>query len=128
MRYRVPFVVGLMVGYVLGARAGRERYEQIRRASRKVAGSPAVKGAAGAVRERASDAGGRVVEKAREHGGPAPKGSGHGAHGPHHEKAHAGKAHAHRGRGRGRKGRRHGKADADAEAPGMEAGRENADF
>ena len=29
MRYRAMFLAGLAVGFVLGARAGRERYEQI---------------------------------------------------------------------------------------------------
>jgi len=32
MRFRVGLVVGLGVGYYLGAKAGRVRYEQIRRA------------------------------------------------------------------------------------------------
>lgn len=30
MKYKLLFVVGLTVGYVLGARAGRERYEQLK--------------------------------------------------------------------------------------------------
>lgn len=49
MRYRMMFAAGLAVGYVLGARAGRERYEQIKRAARRVADSPAVQEAAGLV-------------------------------------------------------------------------------
>jgi hypothetical protein len=36
MRSKLLLVIGLAVGYVLGARAGRERYEQIARASRRV--------------------------------------------------------------------------------------------
>ncbi|MGV9302956.1 MULTISPECIES: YtxH domain-containing protein [unclassified Nonomuraea] len=47
MRYRMMFAVGLAVGYVLGTRAGRERYEQIKRAARRVADSPRVQEAAG---------------------------------------------------------------------------------
>lgn len=43
MRYRLTFVVGLAVGYVLGARAGRERYEQIRRGAERIAQNPAVR-------------------------------------------------------------------------------------
>jgi hypothetical protein len=31
MRFRIGMLVGATVGYVLGARAGRERYEQIKR-------------------------------------------------------------------------------------------------
>jgi hypothetical protein len=43
MRYRLTFVSGLAVGYVLGTRAGRERYEQIRKSVRRVAENPAVR-------------------------------------------------------------------------------------
>jgi hypothetical protein len=39
---KVLFVVGLGVGYVLGTRAGRERYEQIKRAAENVWNTPAV--------------------------------------------------------------------------------------
>jgi hypothetical protein len=47
MRYRVMFCAGLAIGYVLGSRAGRERYEQIRRTAQRVADSPAIQEAAG---------------------------------------------------------------------------------
>ncbi|MEU6311855.1 YtxH domain-containing protein [Streptomyces sp. NPDC047014] len=46
MRYKVTFVVGLTLGYVLGSRAGRERYEQLRKSARQVAQNPAVRNAA----------------------------------------------------------------------------------
>ncbi len=55
MRYRFAFISGLAVGFVLGARAGRERYEQLRRLARKAADSPAVQQAAGAVQAQAAD-------------------------------------------------------------------------
>lgn len=42
MKGKVLFVVGLSVGYVLGTRAGRQRYEQIRSAWLKVWDSPVV--------------------------------------------------------------------------------------
>ncbi|MDF4250515.1 MULTISPECIES: YtxH domain-containing protein [unclassified Streptomyces] len=45
MRYRLTFVSGLAVGYVLGARAGRERYEQIRKGVRRIVENPAVRNA-----------------------------------------------------------------------------------
>lgn len=42
MRFRAGLLVGLATGYVLGARAGRERYEQIKRLSSEVAKHPAL--------------------------------------------------------------------------------------
>lgn len=57
-------------GYVLGARAGRERYEQIADATRKVMGNPRVQSARqqarDAVAEQAASARDVVVEKAKE--------------------------------------------------------------
>jgi hypothetical protein len=46
MRYRLTFVCGVAVGYVLGARAGRERYEQLRKGARQIIRNPAVRNAA----------------------------------------------------------------------------------
>ncbi|MFE6846333.1 YtxH domain-containing protein [Streptomyces sp. NPDC057686] len=46
MRYKVTFVVGLALGYVLGTRAGRERYEQMKKSARGIAQNPAVRNAA----------------------------------------------------------------------------------
>ncbi len=43
MRYRLTFITGAAVGYVLGARAGRERYEQLRKTARGIAQNPAVR-------------------------------------------------------------------------------------
>jgi len=42
MKGKILFVVGLGVGYVLGTRAGRERYEQIRQAAQRVWNQPTV--------------------------------------------------------------------------------------
>ncbi len=42
MRYRATFIAGFAVGFIAGARAGRERYEQIVKASRTVAENPTV--------------------------------------------------------------------------------------
>jgi hypothetical protein len=52
--YRYTFLSGLAVGFVLGARAGRERYEQLKRLGRQVADSPAAQQAAGAVQAQAA--------------------------------------------------------------------------
>jgi hypothetical protein len=54
MRYRFVFAVGLSVGYILGTRAGRERYEQLVKLAHKAADSPAVQQAAGAVQAQAA--------------------------------------------------------------------------
>ncbi len=43
MRYRLTFITGAAVGYVLGARAGRERYEQLRKTAQGIAQNPAVR-------------------------------------------------------------------------------------
>jgi hypothetical protein len=54
MKYRITFLSGLAAGYVLGARAGRERYEQIRQLTRRVTDSPAAQQAAGAMQAQAA--------------------------------------------------------------------------
>ena len=59
---KVAFVAGLAVGYVLGARAGRERYDQIRRMARAVRENPTVQETAGIVQAQASS----VVASARD--------------------------------------------------------------
>ena len=46
------FLLGAAIGYVLGAKAGRGRYEQIMRTYRKIADHPAVQGAAGIARAK----------------------------------------------------------------------------
>lgn len=67
MRYRLTFMLGLATGYVLGTRAGRERYEQLRKAAQRVAENPAVRNTAESAalsgREAASKAFGTVSAK-----------------------------------------------------------------
>jgi hypothetical protein len=46
------FLMGAAIGYVLGAKAGRGRYEQIVATYRKIADHPAVQGAAGIARAK----------------------------------------------------------------------------
>ncbi|MEU0858951.1 YtxH domain-containing protein [Streptomyces griseofuscus] len=46
MRYRLTFIAGLALGYVLGTRAGRERYEQLKKSARQFAQNPAVRNTA----------------------------------------------------------------------------------
>jgi hypothetical protein len=54
MRYKAMFVVGLATGYVLGAKAGRARYEQISRLATAVWNRPIVQGATETLGSRAS--------------------------------------------------------------------------
>ncbi|MGH2600008.1 MAG: hypothetical protein ACRDJ9_11570 [Dehalococcoidia bacterium] len=49
------FLLGAAMGYVLGSRAGRSRYEQIVRTYRKVADHPAIQGAAGIARAKVGE-------------------------------------------------------------------------
>ncbi|WP_037576602.1 hypothetical protein [Phaeacidiphilus oryzae] len=48
---KLSFLCGLAFGYVLGARAGRERYEQIRKSARDLSQSPAVQKATRSARD-----------------------------------------------------------------------------
>lgn len=50
MKGKIAFVVGAAVGYVLGTRAGRERYEQIKRGAESVWNTEPVQRGVGAVR------------------------------------------------------------------------------
>lgn len=62
MRAKLWFSLGAAVGYVIGARAGRERYEQIALAARKLWDHPTVQEAAGVVQEQA----GKLYEQGKE--------------------------------------------------------------
>ncbi len=52
---KLPFLIGFGAGYVLGARAGRERYEQIRRAWAQAKDDPRLQSVAGIAQARADD-------------------------------------------------------------------------
>ena len=52
---KLPFLLGVGAGYVLGARAGRERYEQIRRAWAQAKDDPRLQSVAGMAQARADD-------------------------------------------------------------------------
>jgi hypothetical protein len=66
MRYRATFVAGLAVGFIVGARAGRERYDQIVKFSKQVAGHPAVQKATNTVTTKATELGKTAAAKAPE--------------------------------------------------------------
>lgn len=86
MRLRLGLIIGFALGYVLGTKAGRERYEQLVRLYGQVSGSQPAQQLGAEVREAATKAGqtleqkasegvGKVTEMARRDGGdndPAP--------------------------------------------------------
>jgi hypothetical protein len=57
MRYRATFLAGLAVGFIIGARAGRERYEQMVKLARKTAENPTVQKATHAAGQKVADLG-----------------------------------------------------------------------
>lgn len=60
MRGKFLFVAGAAVGYVLGTRAGRKRYEQIRGAAQKVWQTPAIQHQVEAVQDYAAEKIGQI--------------------------------------------------------------------
>jgi hypothetical protein len=82
---KISFIAGLAAGYVLGAKAGQKRYEQIKgRASQLWSSEPVqtrVESAREAVKEQAPAVAGKVSEAAK-HAGGAVKGKVTGEHLP----------------------------------------------
>ena len=64
MRYRAMFIVGFAAGFIVGARAGRERYEQIKTVSRKIAEHPTVRKTAQTAGQKAVQLGQAAGDKA----------------------------------------------------------------
>ncbi|MEX1078269.1 MAG: YtxH domain-containing protein [Homoserinimonas sp.] len=62
MRGKILIVTGFAVGYVLGSRAGRERYEEIKRAATKFWNDPRVKQQVESVEDFAKDKAPEVVD------------------------------------------------------------------
>lgn len=62
MKGKILFVAGLGVGYVLGTRAGRERYEQIKAAAASLWNAPVVQKRVDDVQEFVKDHAPEVVE------------------------------------------------------------------
>ncbi|MCQ6553699.1 YtxH domain-containing protein [Streptomyces sp. C10-9-1] len=60
MRYKLTFVAGLALGFVLGARAGRERYEQLKKSAREISQNPAVRNAAESAAHNGREAAGKA--------------------------------------------------------------------
>jgi hypothetical protein len=59
---KLTFLAGLALGYVLGTRAGRERYEQLRKTARDVSQTPAVQSAARNAKQAAGSAAGKAAD------------------------------------------------------------------
>jgi hypothetical protein len=64
MGNRAMFALGLAVGYVFGTRAGRERYDEIVKYTKQVAGSPAVQKATVTVKTKTTEVTKTAVAKA----------------------------------------------------------------
>ena len=64
MKGKILFVFGLAVGYVLGTRAGRERYEQIKAGAEKVWMDPRVQEQVHTVEEFVKDRAPDLADKA----------------------------------------------------------------
>ncbi|MVO84297.1 YtxH domain-containing protein [Streptomyces sp. p1417] len=66
MRYRLTFVAGLALGYVLGTRAGRERYEQMKKSVREVSQNPAVRNTVESATQQGRDVAGKAFHTVSE--------------------------------------------------------------
>ncbi|MEO3828754.1 YtxH domain-containing protein [Actinomadura sp. B10D3] len=66
MKTRMMFMAGAAIGYVLGTRAGRERYEQMKRLSKQVSENPNVQEAAGMLRSKGEEFAGVARGKAEQ--------------------------------------------------------------
>lgn len=66
MRFRLGLFIGLAIGYTLGAKAGTQRYEQIRSLWASIAGSDRAQQLTNEVRQAASSAGNALEQRAAE--------------------------------------------------------------
>ena len=81
--HRATFVVGLAVGFIIGSRAGRERYDQIVKYSRKAVESPPAQRAGHAISAKATElsktAGAKAATLSKSAATQAPKVAGDAA-------------------------------------------------
>ena len=66
MRMRLGLLIGLGTGYVIGAKAGQERYEEIRQQFNQLMGTPQAQQLQSQVRDVAGRAGEVLEEKTSE--------------------------------------------------------------
>ena len=64
MPNKAAFLVGLAIGFVAGTRAGRERYEQMKKLAQQTAQSPPVRKATQAASQKAAELGKVAKDKA----------------------------------------------------------------
>ncbi len=76
MLKKLTLAVGFGAGYVLGAKAGQERYRQIEDKFREVAGMPAVQSATANVKDTATGVAETAKQKADQLSDKASKGKG----------------------------------------------------
>lgn len=68
---KLLFIVGAGIGYILGAKAGRERYDQISKQAEKVWSNPKVQSTVEDVKAQAPKAAASVAESAKDIAGQA---------------------------------------------------------
>jgi outer membrane murein-binding lipoprotein Lpp len=66
MKNKLLLAAGIAAGYVLGARAGRQRYDQIANAAKKFADNPKVQQTASQLTQQATDAVSKVSSNVGE--------------------------------------------------------------
>ena len=66
MKGRLGFLIGFGAGYVLGAKAGTDRYDQLRRLYENLVASQGFRRASGKVKDAAGTGFGQAKEKAGE--------------------------------------------------------------
>ena len=77
MRGKLGIAIGLAAGYVLGTRAGRERYQQLTASAKRLADDPSMKrlqeelnGLFGSTRQRVVDSTSTTVQRVGEQAKP----------------------------------------------------------
>lgn len=76
MKAKLTFLAGLAAGYVLGTKAGRESYENIKRSVKSMLATEPVQDAVTAVKDTVTDQAHELVAKVGAHTGHANTGSG----------------------------------------------------
>jgi len=69
MRYKATFAMGFVAGYVLGSKAGRQRYEQLKRAVKSISENPQVKHTTEVMQTQATQLRTQATRKMQERAG-----------------------------------------------------------